>query len=109
MFSQVCVNNSVHRGGVSQHALGKGECGRHHPFADTPLGRPPGQTPPGTTPPAAIAADGTHPTGILEFLFNINWGLIFSFCYQHFSFSPFLVSLELCTKLKHSEQNIVRL
>ena len=45
MFSQACVKNSVHREGVSQHALG--------------------QTPPT---PTATAADGAHPTGMLSCL-----------------------------------------
>ena len=47
MFSQVCVKNYVHRG--------KGRCSPSQ--TDTS----PGQTPP---PPTAIAADGTHPTGM---------------------------------------------
>ena len=64
MFSQACVKNSVHGGGVypTMHL------GRHRPprpvhaGIHTPLGRhPPGAHPP---PPTATATGGTHPTGI---------------------------------------------
>ena len=50
MFLHLSVSHSVHRGGVSQYAMGRGCV---YPKADTPLGRhPPGQTPPRQTPPS---------------------------------------------------------
>ena len=50
MFSQACVILSVHRGGVTQHALGQG-------MWKTPSG----QTPP---PQTATEVGGTHATGM---------------------------------------------
>ena len=72
VFTGVC--DSVHRGGVSQHALWQTP---PFPRADTPRQTPPGRRPldrhpPGRNPaldrqpPAqqtATAVDGTHPTG----------------------------------------------
>ena len=60
MFSQACVKNSVHRGGLPQCMLGYTPLGRHPrpwadtPWADTPMARHPpwADTPPGKTPPS---------------------------------------------------------
>ena len=68
MFSQLCVKNSVLRGGVSQHALGQTPPCPVHAGIHTPPGRHtlPGRHPQGrhTHPPTATAADDTHPTGM---------------------------------------------
>ena len=54
-FTPIC--HSVHEGDVSQHALGQ----TPPSWADTPHA----DTPPGQTPrQMAIAADGTHPSGM---------------------------------------------
>ena len=55
MFSQACVKNSVHR---------EGEV--YTPWADTPRAD---TLPP--SPQTSTAADGTHPTGILEFVLTV--------------------------------------
>ena len=61
IFSEVCVKNSVHRGGA-------GCLGRHPPRSRHPhRSRPPGkQTPPGAVHAARYGqqAGGTHPTGM---------------------------------------------
>ena len=61
MFSQACAKNSIHRGGVSQHALGHNPLVRHPPLLGTHSPRsdiPPGQTPPWSdTPWSAPRAD----------------------------------------------------
>ena len=82
MFSQACVKNSVHRGGVCIKAHTPGQttprqtpAGRHPPGQTIPPGRHPppplGRHPPGRHPLlAATAADGTHPTGMHSCWFN---------------------------------------
>ena len=70
IFSQECVNNSVHRGRVqvvSQHALQQVSRRVPAPGESAPRGVP-GGDPPGM----ATAAGGTHPTGMHSCIFNIS-------------------------------------
>ena len=66
MFSQACVKNSVHGGGVSQHSFGQ---------SHSPLGRHPTFPSPPSTTGYSQQADGTHPTGMHScFLIYLKYG-----------------------------------
>ena len=79
VFTPVC--HSVHRGGVSQHAMGQTppSPGRQTPQEETRKTPPGRQTPPQEDPPEAVharrygqQASGTHPTG-MHTCFYIKW------------------------------------
>ena len=66
IFSQASVSHSVHGGCLPQCMLGYTPPGKHSP---SPEAHPPeAHPPPRNTHPMVIAADGTHPTGMLSSL-----------------------------------------
>ena len=59
MFSQACVKNCVHGGGV--YTPGQTPLGRHPPWQTPPSRHPLGRPPPGQTPLQADTPLGSHP------------------------------------------------